>query len=284
MTDQPLPLTDDDLSAALDGEADAATVARIAEDPAARARQAELAAAAALLRTSRVPDLDAASVDELVATALDTPVAPPASARRGPAPWMVAAVVAVLLAVGLGLIWSGRNGSEKLDTAGGRVASDASSSAETSNKSADTAALSGGSGDAPTTTVIPGHGPATTTGPSAPLGSGSTDVVALGSFATGDELRTALATSFPETAAVSSDAPETAPATPTTEAVDRCAAQVQVTLSLKGDPLHQGYATVGAKQVLVYEFASTSYANGSPTTLVAAVGAEACDQVVVFER
>lgn len=289
MTDQPTPLTDDDLSAALDGEADAITVARLADDPAARARQDELAAATDRLRAAAVAPLDAATVDDLIATALDEPVAPAAVAgrRRGPAPWLVAAVVAVLMAVGLGLVWSGRTGNQKLDTASNRVSSDAASTAspEASDKSA--GSLSGGGQSAATTTVIPGHGLPTTTAPGA--SPSSVTVVPLGAFATGDDLRTALATAFPVAAADTTSpdgSPTTAPSPtePSREAIDRCAAQLKVTLSLTGDPLHQGYATVGSKDVLVYEFASTSFADGSATTLVAAVGAEACDQVVVFER
>jgi hypothetical protein len=41
---------------------------------------------------------------------------------------------------------------------------------------------------------------------------------------------------------------------------------------------------VRGRRLLVYEFAAASYADGSATTLVAAVGVDACDPVLTFER
>ena len=108
-------------------------------------------------------------------------------------------------------------------------------------------------------------------------------IVDLGTFASGAELREALASSFPATANTTRT-DSTAGALPAPAAVDRCATQLQVTLELDGDPLQVGVATVDGDPVLVYEFATTATDDGSPTTLVAAVGVDACDPIELFER
>ena len=53
---------------------------------------------------------------------------------------------------------------------------------------------------------------------------------------------------------------------------------------MKAPPVQTGYATVDDEPVLVYEFATTSARTNKETTLVAAVGVKACDEVVFFER
>lgn len=274
--DDPHPtISDEDLSATIDGQADEAIEAAVAADPAATARRDELAAAASALRALPAPELHQATIDDLVTTALDAPVAPARPARgRGPSPWLVAAVLVVLVAVGLGLIWNGTHGSSdssatKFNTVG------ASINAESSKSASDSAAGSSASGSladgaattlAPTTTVPPTAGPTS---------AGATD---LGTYPSADALRSALATGWADTSGSA-----TSPA-PTAEALDRCDQQLKVTLSLPAGSQHRGYATVAGKPVLVYEFASTSFKDGSPTTLVAAVGPEACNQVIIFER
>jgi hypothetical protein len=293
MNDQPTPLSDDELSAALDGEVDADTQARIDADPEAGARTAELAAASELLAGASVPPLDAATVDDLIGTALDAPVAParPQSAgqRRGPAPWLVAAGVAVLMAVGLTLIWSGRNDEDQ-------TASFDNVSAEI--KSSDSGGASSGSGggsdaaDAP-----PDHDP-TTTGSTADSGEASASTIPptstrtltavdLGTFADGDALRAELAEGS-EDGWVSSEGTvgdgSARSSAPTEDAFDRCAEQLQVTLKLDDPAIRMGYATVADKPVVVYEFPTVSSRTGDPTTLVAAVGVDACEQVIIFER
>lgn len=57
-----------------------------------------------------------------------------------------------------------------------------------------------------------------------------------------------------------------------------------MTLDLELDPIHLGFGTVDGRSVLVYEFPSTSYTDERPTTLVAAVGAGACEPVLTFQR
>ncbi len=278
MTDQPTPLTDEELSAALDDQADASVAARVAASPEAHARSAELAAAAALVANAAVPELPATAVDTLINGALDVPLAPAAPRResRGPRPWLVAAAVAALAAVGLGLVLSGRGASEDHASRSSGAGNDVAESTtagdgelDAAPEAFDTASESGSiaGSDTPSTLATVGVLP----------------VVDLGAFADGDALREALATSFPTEAARNTTG-SSSRAMPADAAVTRCGDQLKVTLELESDPLNAGYATVADSPVLVYEFAAPSFADGSPTTLVAAVGEAACDQVVLFER
>lgn len=303
MTDLP-PLSDDDLSLALDGEADAELLARIGASPEAQARLEDLRAAQALLASSGVPALDDGVVDELIANAVDTPVAPVRVGSRGhrrAAPWLVAAAVIVLMAVGLSLVWAGQ--SDDQDQASASLTSQEASAGKSADDEAADSSFSDGAGGGstadPLTDPLTGaHGSPTTIAP-APGESASVPVVYLGAYESGADLRAATATSFalalqtsrsqPSYEAPDPGAPErqglSADVPPAQASVDRCAEQLQVTLSLKQAPIQTGYATVGDRDVLVYEFATTSAKDADrETTLVAAVGADACDEVVIFER
>ena len=321
MTDPALPpLSDEDLSAALDGEASADVVARIAADPEAQARSATLAAAAEAIGTSP-PSLDATAVDALVAGALDAiPAASGLTADDAPAndgpsddgpagdgdgvvtplpshrgrrivhTWLVAAVVLAFLGVGVGLIWSGGGSrSERTQT----VASGASSGSRGSSASADKSARTrdeqtSRSWSSTTTDALSPRGQtASDSQQAAPASGGELSVLPstaqdLGQFPTAASLRKALAVSFSSSRTKASYGGATR--APSAAAVERCGAQVQVTLALKGGPLHRGFATVDGKQVLVYEFRATSVKTGKPTRLVAAVGRKSCDSVLTFER
>jgi hypothetical protein len=285
MTENPTP-TDEELSLVLDGEAGDELVARVEGDPAARARLEELRRTTDALRASSVPPLADGAVDDLVATALDTPIAPgrpAAPARSRAVPWLVAASVLILVAVGLTLVWSGRSADD--EQAGGARSSDATAEAALTESAPQGDASAGAS--AP----LGGHGSPTTTPSAQSSRTADLPVPYLGAYASGDELRAATATSFAAAAEVTSTA--TAPGTgsttkassaPTDAAVDRCAQQLQVTLNLKAPPTGAGYATVDGRDVVAYEFPATSARDGKDTTLVAAVGVAACDQVVIFER
>ena len=297
MTDHPTP-TDEELSLALDGKADAALLARIDGSETARARLEELRDAAGQVAEATVAPLDDDTVDQLVATALDTPVAPArraAARRRGPAPWLVGAAVIILMAAGLTLVWAGRGTdgdqvSAKFDTVGASI----STAGEASNEAPEASA----SGDATASnesTLMGGHGSDTTL-PSASSSSSPLPLVYVGAFPSSSKLREATVASLADAAKVAAPTNATstdgrsggdssgAPKPPSTKAVDRCAQQLQVTLSLKSGPTGAGYGTVGDKDVLVYEFPAPSAVDGSATTLVAAVGVSACDEVVFFER
>ncbi|MCB0957915.1 MAG: hypothetical protein KDB04_00115 [Acidimicrobiales bacterium] len=284
MTTPPTPFSDEELSASIDGELDADRAAAIAADPHARARRDELAAVAALVAAPVAP-LPAEAVDQLIAVALDPPAAPPAPARRirGPQPWLVAAAVVVLVAVGLALVWSGRNDGEQASftTVGASIADGGGSSATEADGAGDVAADVGaesssterGDANAPTTTAPP-LTTATTLAPG-----GTAAALPLGTFASGDEMRAALAEAFPATAT-----PVEGVEAPPAAAFERCASQLQVTLDLDTDPTHTGYASVAGQVALVYEFATPGFDDGQPTTLVAAVGRDACDPIAIFQR
>lgn len=280
MNDRPTPLTDEELSAAIDGEASDDVLARLAADPAAEARRDQLLAARDLLADSTTPTLAAAQVDALVGHALDgtSAVPAPARGRRGPAPWLVAAALAVLVALGLTLVWVGRGSSDE-------VATSANDSAESSGgaSASDEDAFDAISGHAaPEVADGSGSEAAPTTGSATGLQVDGS-LVDLGSFDRPEDLRSALATSFPPFAGPDDGATERS--APRTAAVDRCAEQLQVALDLDEEQRVQaGFATVDGREVLVYEWTTESFQDGTATTLVTAVGADACDQVVIFER
>jgi hypothetical protein len=295
MTDHPPPLSDEDLSAALDGEAGPDVEARLAADPQAHERAAALAAARDAVATAPEP-LGADEVDGLIVIALDPDASTAADAgsaggsiddaavmplpprRRGRPPvWLAAAAIAVLLGIGLVLIWSGRSSEpDRRSTAQSgalesRSAGEASSGAK-ATVLAPTATSSGADDRAKSAD-------AATTGD-------------LGSYPSVAAFRRAFATSFP------AHRDESAPtASYSTAQFDRCAEQLQQTLALPAGPTHQGSATIAGKPVLVYEFAgsaatspatSTSATStsvtGTSATTVAAVGTVACEPVSIFQR
>lgn len=281
MNEHAMP-TDEELSAAIDGEADPELLARIEASPEARARLHAMRAAAELVGDAAVDPLGDDDVDALIAGALDAPVAPvrPASAR-GRTPWLVAASVVLLMAVGLTLIWAGRGSdSDQASSAANTGASEQFDKAADSAPTDRTPAEMAPSTDAGTGTAS--GAPATTVAPAFTAGGGT---LFLGSYADGDALREATATSFAAASELSATRTTSADAAPPADAaISRCAEQLKVTLSQKAAPTASAYALVDGKVVLVYEFATTSLADGSDTTLVAAVGADACQQVVIFER
>ncbi len=301
MTDHPTP-TDDDLSLALDGEADAELLARIEADPVAQAQLEHLRAAATLLRDARVDPLDDEVVDGLIATAIDTPIAParPVSGNRSgrATPWLVAAAVIVLMAIGLSLVWAGRSSDQDQASATKSAEEKAQDSGASSDGQADSAFSSGGGTAGAESQVLPGgHGAPTTAAATPDTASPSTPALFLGSYPSGAKLREATATSFMDAWKASgsslsfdsSDAEGSGNARsmqrpPSAAAITRCADLLQVTLTMKAPPVQTGYATVDDEPVLVYEFATTSARTNKETTLVAAVGVKACDEVVFFER
>ena len=288
MTDHSTP-TDDDLSLALDGEADAELLARIEASPEAQARLEQLRAASRLVGNAPVPPLADGTVDELIATALDTPVAP---ARR-----TSTTSVVLLMAVGLSLVWAGRSSDD--DQASATKASESADGIEAAGGGSVADSASPSAEERTAAGMVPGgHGAPTTT--AAATGSQAVPpIVYLGTYPSGDRLRAATASSFtealdasgsplefgdPDPGAGGEEINRTMPAPPAQTAVDRCAEQLQITLSLEAGPLQTGYAVVDDTDVLVYEFATTSARDAKETTLVAAVGADACDEVVLFER
>lgn len=298
MTDPRPPLTDEDLSAVIDGVADADLVERVRSDPAARARADELHAAGEALRTAPLPALDPTTIDTLVARAVDaaggarpapvvTPLAPPARGRRGPAPWSVAAAIVALVAIGLGLVWSGtRPDQDEFAAVGDRaaeVADDPMLDGETSGSAEDEAVPERADDPdepadaAPEALPDPPHGAVPTTAGAA--GNELVTLPYLGDYASPADLRTALRDGFPDDLPLTSGA---AIDSPTRGAVDRCRNQAAETFDLRVPADAEGVAEVDGRLVLVYEFEQAAIVDGN--TYVIARGPEACDPVLDFQR
>ena len=292
MTDlpPPPPVSDEDLSAAVDGLAAPDVVERIAADPSTVGRQRAMTAAATAVGSSVTP-LPGATVDHLIANALaagpgstgdDQAAAPgpllaphgptPSRRRRLPPTWLVAAVITLVVAVGLTLVWSGiRDGDAGQTTT---AASRADTEAGAAGRDGGSAERSGG--DTGANATVAGS-------PSGSGGGAVEQVVDLGRFASAEDLRSTLAAGFP-----GQQPRRPADPAPPAARLDRCAQQVRVTLNgtqepppLGPRPDRQGYARIGDRQVLVYEFVTTSFQAGK-SAVVAAVGVDACDPVVTF--
>ena len=313
MTEPLPPLTDEDLSAVLDGEAGPEVVARVQADPAARARMDAFRAAGDALRQAPVVPPDGGTVDDLIgralaeadqaagtpdddadqddqddqdgSTAVLTPLASPRG-RRGAPRWLVAATIVALVAVGLGLVWSGR-GTEGGDvaqrTAGGSASSqeyDAESGGGAGRGDASDPADPSASGK-----PVPGDTTAAESSPS-PAADDAVDAPLpdLGTFATFEALRESLRISFPEPTPETRTSPGTSPGLPSVAQVDRCDTQMQQVFDIPGGPTDTGIATVDGETVLVFEYARDSFADAQPTTFVTVVSPEACTAELSFER
>lgn len=309
MNDPLPPLTDDDLSAHLDGEAGTDVVARLATDPAARTRLDELRAAAQAVTDASVTPLEPELADDLIARALDAPAAAedvatpgdeavvtPFTGRRGASSqWLVAAVVLVLVAAGLALVWSGTRDTGGDDLASETAASEREADATAPEAGGDGAANSaaGSAGDASSADTDAGAGsnaPTTATEGALAYADEGVTLPDLGSFDTSEALRTSLATAFPADVAAG---PAVGPSGPITDAaVERCAALLIEVLPVEGDPLNTGMARVSGETVLVYEFGAapeagsttTTVAGAPATSLTTAVRPAACDPLFVFQR
>lgn len=306
MTEPRPPLSDDDLSALLDGEAGPDVAARAQADPAALARLDALRGAAAAVRAAPVTPLPSATVDDLVARALavadeapagpddvvatTTPVGDDGGAEAIVAPlrprggaagvprWLVAAAVVLLVAVGLSLVWSGRDDgtetattnqalerADDADGSGGGSATEGEGSADQGDDAAAQEELVPSSPAPPSAGESPSRG---------------VEVTDLGEFATLDELRSSLATSFPTDLGAVADADA-----PSGAAVLRCQQLMVEVFALEGEPTAIGQATVDGQPYLVYEFDAVSAADGTtPTTFLTVNDPTSCDAVRSFER
>ncbi len=308
------PLDDLDLSAVLDGEADEAVLERLSADPAAQARLGQIEAVRALVATAPVPEPSADQVDALVATAIaaadidptsgahgapndtrsgaehltgTTPV--PASRRsRAVPPWLVAAAVVVLVALGLSLVWMGRDADTQVafDQVGASIDSQATSGADAGasrNESFDDDA------EAPDTAAAemapdalledaPSGAP-TTTGPRS--GADVPTLVHLGEFSDVDALREHLREGFPADPSDGS-LPETG-IEDDLAAAFRCLGKVDGLFEPAGDPTDVGLAIVDGQPNVVYDLPYVTD-EGRETTLVIAVDEVSCIPVLAFQR
>ena len=314
MTTSPPPLDDLQLSDALDGDAGPDVAARLAADPAARARLDQLRAARDLVAAGEVAPLPGATVDRLVAAALDSldatdatdtdpvatghghgddggygdgkgegdgthPIVAPGPSRRTGSvpPWLVAAVVLLLLGIGLTLVYTGRDDGTDVafDTVGSSIADGSAATDAGRSTDEETAALE--SGDAPDVAGTAVDAPSTTGAPQA--GTTSAPVlVPLGSFPDPDALRVHLRDGFPEAT------PDAAPATETdVDAAFRCLGKIDGMFNTGSEPVHVGLATVADEPTVVYELPYRTD-DGRDTTLVVAVGELTCIPSLSFQR
>lgn len=276
------PFSDDELSAALDGELDPEALVRLEADPEASARLASLRAAADAVG-SPVPPLEDDTVDRMITAALDEPAAPPRpAAAPGRGRWLVAAAVILLMAAGLTLVWAGRD-----DGSGESAAADRTDQAEPE------------AADAPPTTVATAEELAADGSTAFSTGSGEAGLaptagaaggpVDLGAFDSSAALRSAVATAWSASTttadANSTKAESRSMAPPDELQIQRCGDQAAVIFAVTTDPTRVGYATVGDAPTLVYEFTGVEVEDGQPASnLVIATDVDTCTPLLSFVR
>jgi hypothetical protein len=319
MTDPPEPLTDEYLSASLDGEAtspegeasapdDASArpaVDRIASDPAAAARHEQLREAARVIGRDVAPLADEV-VDDLVTEALasadqdqddnadpdpEDVAVPVRTGRRrsGPPLWSVAAALVVLVALGLSLIYRGTSGDRH-----GETATTASTQPATATESAasPTSSVSGSKARSKSNTTD----------------GAATNFDAVNPDATGPQLSGSGSSPVPQAKQVapkgpvldlgeyaSKDAlrqatrkgfPKALPLRHSVQVslaqVVRCAGLIDNSPLPVRQRITQAAATVDGTAVLVYQYKATPSSSGAPRTLIVTMGPAACDPELVF--
>ncbi|MDQ6695960.1 MAG: hypothetical protein M3Z46_00695 [Actinomycetota bacterium] len=270
-TDDPTDVSSNDsidalLSADLDGEASRVDHDRIVADPTLQSRQEELRSASRLageapgpLPSAQVEDAINRALDEAAAAEIDEPAPGRTSrhrAQQGGVPWLVAAAVVLLAAIGLGLIITDKSPSRRAQSTSGAM--------DGRRKEA-----------APLSSTAP---------PSTPSAAGSTRLGFLGDYASAASLRSELTATVPPARRNGSRSP--APPLSSGQA-DRCATVVEARnpqLS-RSNRLTVVSATIAGAPVLVLEYRAASVRGGAHrTTRVIALGAAACDERIDFER
>lgn len=288
MTNTPPPLTDEDLSAYLDDEVSPEVRARIEGDPKARERAQVLGRARDALRVAPVAPLSDDVVDSMIGRAIqeldspdDAPVAPPASIqqrRRGrtsqSATWMVAASVVALVAIGIGLIWSGVESTETTDTAD--VAADAPTDTEGQAARQSPEAVEEGA----TADAIFEERPAASLEPA--------QVVDLGSHDSDAALRRSLAGGFaPDADPVPADEVATeaalAPTPITVGQLDSCIQQLGVRHGHDAEITDVGVAGVDDERYLVFDMVVEDDEAGDHLVAVVSVD-HGCSPLITFYR
>lgn len=307
MTEPLPPLSDEDLSAALDGMAGPDVEARIQADPSALARLGALRAAseaigdaptvgpeafdALIIRAIEVgtdPAADARTEDATVVTPPTTPdgvVTPLAPRRRvsaGAQRWLVAAAVVALVAIGLGLVYSGTRDNRTQTAATGIQQDRNAASGETDATASrdDGKESSGAEANDHAFDAAPGQSGAEAVPELEADAMEPADLHQLGSFEDVSSLRTMLRAGFPQ------DAPTVEGDRPNNAAVTRCNDFIQTVLgdvSLSPDPDEVGQATVDGDEYLIYEFSVTDNADVG-SKLITAAEPQSCDLLFTFVR
>lgn len=293
MTDPRHPLTDEDLSAVLDGEAPDGVLGRVQADAGARARLEQLSGARQAVAGASVDPLDPAVVDDLVGRAVRAadelpghgsgtadvvaPLRPSRRTPRGLPPSLVAAVVVVLAGLGLVLVWSGRDRPTARDQAG--VSSPVSASADEGR------AAGGAGSSAPGAEKAPGTAADTAATTGASSSADVAGLVPLGAFDTPDQLRTRIKDGLaPEARTADRDPASAAAYQASAAAVDRCDAQVRAVFEIEGAADQRGVATIDGDQILVYRYRYSTEEAPQATTLAVAARSDTCDVVLSFVR
>lgn len=307
MTDPTPPLSDEDLSAVLDGEAGPDVVARVQADPQARARLDALRAVSGAIRHHEVAPLAPATVDDLIGRALAvadepapeaptappaaawpppsgpsdtvvTPLAPPRGTRNAPR-FLVAAAIIALVAIGLGLVWSGTR--SDTDTTAQDTSGEELGRADDGGGGGDGAEAPASEGDEveeETSALEPNAAVPDTT-----EAGGSADEVPtiadLGTFADDDELRSALAAGFP------AGSPTDFDDALAQDAIERCDVQARHVFEIDDEPTDVGQAVVDGDEVLVLAYEGTSFDDpGTPAVITTALDPDTCNPRFTFER
>lgn len=299
------PLSDEEITAVLDGEATEDVVARVEADPVAQDRLDALRSARDAVRGAPRPQLEPAVVDSLIGRAMAegqhpevpgehtpttaTPLASPRrSASTGPR-WLAAAAVVVLVAIGLALVWSGTRSSDEdtatgvstqaeVDASGGGANSDSADAPVAEDGGSDSGASENQTSEGPNTTTQPGAMPTLPTDDPLTGGMRSDGPVALGSFDNLDDLRETLRSEFPTGSASSATIAQDS------DAIERCDLLMQEIFSLPGSARAVGVAEVEGTDLIVYEYEAPSKRDGSATTFVTANEPDSCDAELSFER
>lgn len=302
MTTPPPPLSDEELSAILDGEADDAALSRLQADPAARDRLEALGAVSRQVRRSAPAPLDTSMVDAMIGRAVAegtaspsgpppadlivTPLPPSSGSRLGGPRWLVAAAILVLVAVGLGLVWSGtRDDGDDVTASAPVSASTAPATRGEAGASADVDRAPGNEstgapgGEPAADGAIPSEDQPEVTPESPGLTLDGLPVSQLGAFADKDALRTAVKRELP-----AGVGPSTSSMAPSQTELQRCVNQSMQIFAIEDDPVGAALATIDGTGVVVLEFPKPSVADGTPITFVTANDLQTCNPILSFER
>ncbi|MCB0986185.1 MAG: hypothetical protein H6519_02165 [Microthrixaceae bacterium] len=295
----PIPpsLDDEALSEILDGTATDELRGRVDADPSALRRLDALRSARDLTATPVTPldPIDMASLVQLALASdegedglplqhgegLSSPRVVPIKGGTGAGVpgWLVAAVVVVLVGIGLSLVYSGRDDGADFATVGSQLTAEGSGDAATGLQSSarDSAAEPAPEAETSAGAGVAAESPALTTTAPGPAEGAAPTLVELGEFDDADALRIHLKDAFPEAGS------DQAASEVDLDSAFRCLGKVDGMFNTGSDPLHVGLATIAGERSVVYELPYRAD-DGRDTTLVVAVGERTCIPTLSFQR